>query len=252
MISNWYSKNGLKINAAKTQFIVLGTREMTRRIPPISINFSGSTIARSDTVKNLGVWFDSDMSFATHTHDVVRRCTGTLCGLSHSRNSLPQSVTTTLVQGLVFSVIRYCLSVYGASNITQRNRLQKLIRFGARVISGRRKYDHVSDVIDELGWLHADNMYIYHRLVLVSKMLATSEPQDLAASLTTRQNVHGRDTRNSDRLATPTIRSESGRRRFLYSAVTEYNDLPPALRDQSHGCFKPALRKYLLQQQREP
>ncbi|KAF0290419.1 RNA-directed DNA polymerase from mobile element jockey [Amphibalanus amphitrite] len=53
-LSNWYGKNGLKINAAKTQLIVLGTREMTRRLPPISINFSGSTIASSSTVKNLG------------------------------------------------------------------------------------------------------------------------------------------------------------------------------------------------------
>ncbi|KAF0309615.1 hypothetical protein FJT64_019292 [Amphibalanus amphitrite] len=57
-LSNWYGKNGLKINAAKTQLIVLGTREMTRRLPPISINFSGSTIASSSTVKNLGVHVD--------------------------------------------------------------------------------------------------------------------------------------------------------------------------------------------------
>ncbi|KAF0294653.1 Protein muscleblind [Amphibalanus amphitrite] len=76
VLSNWYGKNGLKLNAAKTQLIVLGTPEMTRRLPPITINFCGSTITSSDTVKNLGVWFDSDMSFVTHTSDVVRRCTG--------------------------------------------------------------------------------------------------------------------------------------------------------------------------------
>ncbi|KAF0310919.1 putative RNA-directed DNA polymerase from transposon BS [Amphibalanus amphitrite] len=75
VLSNWYGKNGLKLNAAKTQLIVLGTPEMTRRLPPITINFCGSTITSSDTVKNLGVWFDSDMSFVTHTSDVVRRCT---------------------------------------------------------------------------------------------------------------------------------------------------------------------------------
>ena len=114
-------------------------------------NFCGSTITSSDTVNNLGVWFDSDMSFVTHTSDVVRRCTGTLCGLSHSRHSLPAAVMVTLVQGLVLSIIRYCLSVYGASNVTQRKRLQKLVRFAARVVSGRRKYDRVSDVINELG-----------------------------------------------------------------------------------------------------
>ena len=150
----------LKINAAKTQLIALGTREMTRRLPPISITFSGSTITCCSSVKNLGVWFDSDMSFVTHTDDVVRRCTGALCGLSHSRHSLPHSVLIALVQGLVFSVLRYCLSVYGASNVTQRGRLQKLVRFAARVVSGRRKYDRVSDVINDLGWLTIDSMYV--------------------------------------------------------------------------------------------
>ena len=179
VLSNWYGKNGLKLNAAKTQLIVLGTPEMTRRLPPITINFCGSTITSSDTVKNLGVWFDSDMSFVTHTTDVVRRCTGTLCGLSHSRHSLPATVMVTLVQGLVLSIIRYCLSVYGASNVTQRKRLQKLVRFAARVVSGRRK-DRVSDVINELGWLNTESLFRYQSIVLVNKMLATSEPQQFA------------------------------------------------------------------------
>ena len=249
-LCNWYGKNGLKINAAKTQLIALGTRETTRRLPPISITFSGSTITCASSVKNLGVWFDSDMSFVTHTNEVVRRCTGSLCGLSHSRHSLPKSVLITLIQGLVFSVLRYCLSVYGASNVTQRGRLQKLVRFAARVVSGRRKYDHVSDVIDDLGWLSVDSMHRYRYLVLLRRMLVTSEPENLAGNLVTRQSVHGRDTRQSDMLLTPVIRSESGRRRYLFTAVSEYNELPPALRNLSYPAFKRGLKEYLREQER--
>ena len=52
-LSNWYGKNGLKINAAKTQLVALGTRELVRRLPPISVTFSGSTIACTSSVKNL-------------------------------------------------------------------------------------------------------------------------------------------------------------------------------------------------------
>ena len=151
----------------------------------------------------------------------------------------------------MFSVIRYCLSVYGASTATQRKRLQKLVRFAARVVSGRKKFDHVSDVLTDHGWLHVDSMYSYHSLVLINKMLATSEPQQFADSLVTRQSVHMRATRNSGRFVTPTIRSESGRRRFLYSAVSEYNDLPPQLRDLNHYAFKSALRMYLFERERE-
>ena len=77
---------------------------------------------------------------------------------------------------------------------------RKLVRFAARVVSGRRKYDHVSDVIEARGWLNADSMYSCHCLVLLHKMQATSKPGQLATDLNTRRSVHGRDTRNSEML----------------------------------------------------
>ena len=142
------------------------------------------------------------------------------------------------------------LSVYGASNATQCSRLQKIVRFAARLVSGRRKYDHVSDVLDDLGWLHVDSMYKYRYLTLGRKMLDTSEPLQVAGSLATRQSLHERDTRQSGQLLTPSIRSESGRRRFLYTAVSEYNGLPHELRSLSSARFARGLREYLWQKQR--
>ena len=118
-------------------------------------------------VRNLGVVFDQFMTFTAHIDDVVRRCTGILIGLSHCRHSLPSATLTTLVQSLVVSLIRYCLSVYGTCNTTQTGRLQKVLNFAARVISGRRKFDHVSDVLHELQWLTARNLHVFHTLTLL-------------------------------------------------------------------------------------
>ena len=57
----------------------------------------------------------------------------------------------------VVSSIRYAIVVYGGCGVTQMSRLQRLINFGARVVSGKRKYDHVSEVLKELRWLSAEN-----------------------------------------------------------------------------------------------
>ena len=73
-------------------------------------------------------------------------------------------------------------------------------------------------------------------------MLTTSEPSDLAVGLSVRQSVHGRDTRNCDMLVTPAIRSDAGRRRFLYSAVSCFNELPRELREMNRAGFKSALK----------
>ena len=227
----------------------MGTRQNLRSMPPIQVEFMGATVTESRTVKNLGVVFDQTLTFSAHVSDVVRRCTGLLSGLSHSRHALPQDTLNTIVQALVLSSIRYCISVYGVCGITETARLQKLLNFGARVISGRRKYDHISDVLRDLKWLSAENLYRYHSVALLKQILSFGQPEHLYSRLATRGDVHHRATRQADRLDRPAIRTDSGRRRFLFGAVTEYNALPQSLREMGPCRFKSNLRKHLLASQ---
>ena len=250
LLSRWFGKNGIKINAKKTQFIILGSRQNIQRLPPVNIQFMDADVAGSATVLNLGVTFDQHMTFNAHVDSVVQRCTGMLCGLNHSRHSLPQSSLLTVVQGLILSRIRYCLTVYGACSSTQMKRIQKLLNFAARVLSGRRKFDHISDVLNQLDWFTAEHMHLYHGLNLLKRIISTSEPEAIAADLVRRGDIHKRDTRSADQLVTPSIRSESGRRRYKYSMVTAYNALPTTIRCLTGNNFKHELRQHLLLKQR--
>ena len=175
--------------------------------------------------------------------------TGTLCGLCHSRHCLLQATLARLVEGLVVSLIRYCITVYGSANKTQLSRLQRILNFGARVISGRRKYDHISDVLRQYEWLTAENMHLYHALTLLNKIRCMSEAESLSHGLITRKDAHRRLTRQSDQLVTPKILTESGRCIFLYSVVTAFNQLPASTRDMQPSLFKQEVRKRVLNRQ---
>lgn len=83
----------------------------------------------------------------------------------------------------------------------------------------------------------------------LEKIISNSEPEALA-DFTTRGDIHQRNTRNAHHLALPAIRSESGRRRFKYAMVAAFNDLPASIRNLEHGAFKSALRRMLLDRQR--
>ena len=220
-------------------------------MPDIQVEFMGATVTGSPSVKNLGVVFHQNMTFSAHVDDVVRRCTGPLSGLRHSRNALPSDTLSTIVQVLVVSNVRYCISVYGVCGVTQMARLQRLLNFGARVISGRRKFEQFSDVLKDLEWLTAANLHLYHSLTLLQQMLTAGQPESLYNSLTTRGDIHHRLTRQADRLDRPVIRTESGRRRFLFSAVTAHNGLPQTLRDMGPRRFRRNLRGYLLAAQND-
>ena len=90
---------------------------------------------------------DENLTYELHIDNLVSRCTGTLLALSHERHSLPAETLPIIVHALVMSFIRYCISVYGTHSATQLRRIQKLINFCARVLSGRHKLDHISDVV---------------------------------------------------------------------------------------------------------
>ena len=113
-----------------------------------------------------------------------RKCCGILTGLSHLRHYLPHETLPEIVSALVISHIRYCLVVYGNGSAKNQRRIQKLINFAARVISGKRKFDHVSDVRDSLRWLDAPSLVQYQTLCLLQKVRRTKQPESLAGLFT--------------------------------------------------------------------
>ena len=60
-ISLWMKSSKLKLNSDKTEFIIIGTKQQRHKL---SKHFP------SDSVRNLGVIFDSDFSFHKHVSNM--------------------------------------------------------------------------------------------------------------------------------------------------------------------------------------
>ena len=143
------------------------------------------------------------------------------------------------------SVVRYCLSVYGTCGDTQLHRVQKVLNFGARAISGRRKYDHIRDVIKDLQWLDVKRLVKYHRLCLVRTVDTTGKPEDIARTIGgVAQHQYG--TRTAGHHVLPRIRTEAGRRRLCYDTVREYDRLSIDVNSRN---FRHHLKRRLLLEQ---
>ena len=112
------------------------------------------------------------------------------------------------------------------------------MNFGLRAVSGRRKYDHISDVRDELGWLTARQLYELQSLNILHKIRRTEEPQALASQLSANSDLRSRSTRQDADLALPRVRTTAGKRRFLYSRAQRYNRLSLDMRESSLVSFK--------------
>ena len=168
----------------------------------------------------------------------------TLIGLMHIKHVIPHHLLPKIVDALVLSHVRYCVPVYGSANRTHVSKLQKVFNFAARVISGRRKYDHISDVISELGWMNVSEMVTYFDLCLMHAVLTFGKPDMLRSWLTFNYEHVSRDTRQSRHLTLPRVRTSHGKRRFVFRAAEAYNRLviSNGLSDVNMTVFKRKIR----------
>ena len=70
-IKKWMDEARLKMNPAKTEFIYFRNTKQIQKCTITSINVAGDLALRSDTIKYLGVWLDSELSFKMH---VTKKC----------------------------------------------------------------------------------------------------------------------------------------------------------------------------------
>ena len=209
------------MHMALNSTLLLGTRQNTRNLSPVSIRVGGETVQESRCVKNLGVLFDRHLNWDAQVSNIVRQCTGLLIGIRHLRHFLPAKVLLTIVQGLVLSRLRYCISVYGNGSASNDARLLKVVNFAVRVITGLRKYDHVSRARTDLRVLTPRQMCDLQTAVMGHKAVMFGQPSELAGLFHTYSEARSgeRVTRQDNDLRPPSVRTAAGQRCFAYRAA---------------------------------
>ena len=66
-VREWMSASKLKLNPDKTEFILFSSKKQRKRLNVcFPIDVLGNPFHPTESVRNLGVWFDSDFSFSKH------------------------------------------------------------------------------------------------------------------------------------------------------------------------------------------
>ena len=183
-------------------------------------------------MRNLGVEFDSDLSFNQHISNICRSSFHLIRHLRKIRPSLDLNSSKLLANALVSSKLDYCNSLlYNLPN-TSINRLQRVQNSLARVVipSSKRSY-HITPTLAELHWLPVKKRIEFKIAAITYKVLQNKQPSYLFEIL--EPYSPPRDLRSSDKvlLTKPLIKSALGRRSFSYAAPHIWNMLPDYLRN---------------------
>ena len=172
---------------------------------------------------------------------------GSLCQINRVKYLFDKRTLITIIDSLIFGKLLYCSSVW--ANTIEKNieLLQSVQNFAARIISGTRKFDHVTLILKQLQWLIIIKQLAVRDATMVFKCLNGIVPPYLCEKLKTRSEVHNCNTRNRDRLHIPLCRTAAGQRAFTFRGQKLLNSLPDEFQSITNlDVFKTKIKQHFL------
>ncbi len=152
-IKNWMTNNFLLLNTEKTEVLIIEPKNHTSNNLEHCLTLDGCSLDSSSSVRNLGVLFDSNLSFDSHISSICKTAFFHLKNISKLRPMLSISNAEMLIHAFMTSRLNYCNVFFGGCSARLINKLQMVQNAAARVLTRTRKYDHISPVMSTLHWL---------------------------------------------------------------------------------------------------
>ena len=122
---------------------------------------------------------------------------------------------------MFFSKFFYCSTVWSATSHKNISKLQSVQNFAARIVTGTRKYDHITPVLKQLKWLTVEMILHLRDCIMTYKCMNNSLLDYLCEKFTLRSEISGRVTRQSNKIHKPLYRTSTAQKSF-------YSEPPPS------------------------
>ena len=100
-VALWMRSNRLQLNTTKTEVLWCASSRRQHQLSQVALRVGTDYVTPTTSVRDLGIYVDSDVSMRTHVSRTVSSCFATLRQLRSIRWSTSQSVLLSLVCSLV-------------------------------------------------------------------------------------------------------------------------------------------------------
>ncbi len=177
------TSNFLLLNSEKTVVLIIAPKTFACNNLDHCLILDGCSVNSLSSVRNLGVLFDSNLSFEKHVSSICKTVFFHLKNISKLRPMLSMSNAETLIHAFMTSRLDYCNALLGGCFACLINKLQLVQNAAARVLTRTRNYDHISPVLSTLHWLPIQHRIHFKILLITYKALNGLAPQYLSELL---------------------------------------------------------------------
>ena len=185
-IQNWTSLVGFKLSVEKTQAIMFYRNSRWKQNQEIELKLGNNNIQFGDTVKFLGLMFDTHLNWKAHVAYVKNKCNSALnlmLKLSHTTWGARRQTLLMVYKALVLSKLDYGSPIYSSASRNTLKSLDPIHTRGLRLCTGAFKSSPNTSVCCESGEpplpLHRDLVTMRSALKIMSTASPTKQLFDM-------------------------------------------------------------------------
>ena len=200
---SWFISNRLVVNASKSSFMCITTRQNTLNISNIKIKLDGQDLTQCSCTKLLGINIDKHLTFDEHIKYIATKVSSKIGLIHRLRQFPPVSGLNTVYITMIQTHFDYCITVWSLT--TKKNIISsKTSKLLCQSCSGQFDYTFLSSsLIHNLGWMTIEERRFYFTSCLVYKCLNNSAPSYLSKRFTYVNESHKYSTRAAVKLYKP-------------------------------------------------
>ena len=159
----------LILNDDKTEIIHISSLFKKDKVKLDSLKIGSSEICPTMSAKNLGVMLDSDGFMTSQVNNICKSAYFALYRIGKIRCLIDVPTTEKLIHAFVTSRLDYCNTMLYRINNYQLQKIQSVQNAAARLITGTKKFDHITPVLHNLHWLPVEKR-IQFKIILLTYM----------------------------------------------------------------------------------
>ena len=198
--TSWVHDNKLVCSGAKTKLLVAGTKELRRAklTCPLEIDVAGHRVTESDSERLLGLVVNNKMTWDNYLYGdennrgLISKLEQRAAMIVKLSSVMPLSRLKQIAEGIFFSLLNYCIDVYGntwglesldtetrhssAFRREDNRRIQVVVNKVLRILLGMDRDTPTSTLCELSGQLSVHQRVAFFTLCSVYKVLSTGMP----------------------------------------------------------------------------
>ena len=225
-VHTWLTANKLTLNKVKTEFMIIGSRfRLASVINNPKIVIGGQNIKQVKHKKTLGVILDDQLKWDKHNEYQCKKISSNIALLRRAKQFVPQEILLIMYNALVLPHFNYCSTIWCDESVNHVNKLSKLQKRAARVITGYGYDIRSSDIFEELDWIPIAKTLENRETLMTFKALTGRLPQHISDIFTKCHNENYSLRSNNNKLLLQKPNTNFLKRSFSYRAAKSWNEL---------------------------